>query len=1590
MAIELETLEVLLDVNTQKMQESLERVMPNIENMMKRIEQTTGFSMNKTEQNMDISKGTTKFNQQLERLNQNIERMFKNMEQTTAKSSENIGNGMADGVKRARPKVSKEIDAMVKEMNAKLGQAKAQQEKIAYLRSQRQNASQSGDTGKTVKYDEQIARAQASMVKFQDQSRSIARSMKAEFDSVPQSLDGIARSMDANEAKIETMRKKIQSMRAQYQSQLSESGSFSKGFNLTDNDKSLKTSEKIQAQTEKMNKLISVNDRLQRQYAQTEDRASSLREAISRVNSVLDRSSIQTGSALNATKNTGDGFKQSERAVRRYGGVASRTQNAIANGGGGGFGSGFKNSLGSIAKFGSLFSSTSNKVQRGQRGMALGNSAFLQSFKYLLPSLVVYQLVGGAITKMARGMGAALSTNAQFAASLNQIKVNLLTAFYPIYTAILPAINTFMSALATLTGQFAAFIASIFGTTYKAAKQGAAGLYDNVQALDANADAMDDTGSSAKKAKEKVDKLQRSLMGFDEINRIGLTDDSDSLDGDSTPKTPKVPSVKAPSVDFGGATGDYGVPAWMKNLQKLLKDFFQPFKDAWKNQGQKVIDAWKYALNEVIGLAKAIGKSFMEVWTNGTGQWFIENILILLADVLNIVGDIAKAFKDAWEENGRGTALIQSIFNMFNGVLELLHSIAKAFREAWNDGTGQSIAANLLEIYANIFNTIGNIAKKFKKAWDTSDTGRKIFSNILGIVDSLLGRINNITKATEIWASKLDFSPFLTSVEQLLKSIRPLADNIGAGLEWFYTNVLLPLASYAIQDLIPAFIDLLSGAIDAITGIIEAFKPAFKFLWDEFLKPIAEWTGGAVVTILESLGKALTAIGEFASKHAKGLSNIITFVTVLAGTVSGILWVAGAIETVVGVVGGLVALITGSGGLMAAIGGIISVLGGPITLAIAAVIGAGVLLWKNWDTIKEAAGKLGEKISEVWGKISKWTSDAWGFVTKWTDDTWKSVKKTVGDSTTEAWNSVKTGWDNISSWTDTAWKNVKKWSDDTWKGVSKTVSDSTSQTASSVNTGWNNVKTWTSGAWGTVSKWTSDKWGSVSKTVSDAAYGAAKNVSSHWDTIKNTTSTVFGTVINWATSLGGKIANGFTSGFEAVKRGARDLATGIINAPFNALNGVLGGVRWVLNKVGASGTANGIKNFSMPAYANGTDGHSGGLALVNDGNGSNWQESFMLPNGQFGVFPSIKNMIVDMPRGTQVATGKQTADMLSVPKYASGVGSWFNKAWNGVKNTVSDVWSMLKDPAGLFEQVTSSFVNLSGTIEPALSIGKGSVATVADGVVDFFKNTFKSKEVAENPSNPSFSPPAPSGSGVERWRATVTKALQMNGLPTSANYVNAWLSQIGTESSGNEKAVQGDIGDINNITGDLAKGLVQTISATFNAYKFPGHGNIFNGLDNLLAGINYAKNRYGSSGMLQVIGHGHGYAKGTGWLPEDQIAMIHKGEMIVPANFNPLNAASNSSNYSKIQLPTAFREDTRTMNTSNFSNEHKNSSYGISNLENSLSSMLMMLIQSLGAQANQASNGDIVVNIGGKEFGRIAVSEINKYHAQIGRTELNV
>ncbi|MFS1013607.1 transglycosylase SLT domain-containing protein [Enterococcus casseliflavus] len=1631
--MELETLEVLLDINTARVEQSLERVLPQIESAMSRIQQMSGNSMDRTEKNMAIEKGASNFTKQLEKMNQALEKTLSNFERSTKQSSEAAGDNFSSGIRKARPKVTKEIDAMVNEINAKMGQAKAAQEKVAYLKSQRQTASSQGDTGKVVKYDEQIARAQAQMTKFQDQAKGMGNTIKRELDAVPSSLETITKGMSQNEAQIEAMRKRIRTLKAEYNDQRVPTGSFTSGFkNYEDTPQSLKTSGEIQKQSIKMNKLISDNDRLQKEYAQTEDRADALRKALQRVNSALGQSSIQTGNASSGASMTGTGLKQSERAVSKYGGVFNRMSNAVSHGFGS-VGNGLRNSIGFIGKFGSLFSSNSNKVTAGTNRMTGSTNAFGQSMKYLLPSLVVYQLLGGAITKLASGMMSALKTNDQFSASLNQIKVNLMTAFYPIYTAILPALNALMSTVAQLTGQLASFIAMLFGTTYDAAKQGASGLYDNIQALN-------DTGSSANKANEKVKKLQKSLMGFDQINKLTMDTDDEKKEDSTTP-----------GIDFGSATGTYSTPKWMRDIQNLLKDFFKPFQDAWKNQGQRVIDAWKYALGEVIGLASAIGKSFMEVWTNGTGQLFIENILILLADVLGIIGDIAGAFKRAWEDDGRGTRLIQSFFDMWNRILELLHEIAIAFRNAWNDGRGESIAANILEIYTNIFNTIGNIAEQLKMAWKEGKVGESIFGTILDAVDDLLGNINSMTKATEEWAKNLDFTPLLKAIDGLFKSIRPILKNVGDGLEWLYKNVLLPLASFFIEDYVPKYFDMFSAALEVLNQVIEMFKPIFKWFWDVVIVPLSQVAKFLILTQLDALTKGLEFLAGVLEKVANAVKNP-----------------------------------------------------------------------------KKAIGELKDVIDEKFGSIMTFVSDTWGNVQKWTSDTWNNAKKTVTEKASDIWNSVSSRWSDIKKNTKETWDTFTTDVSNKARTAKDNASNRLQELRNNVSDRWNNVKSNTVERWNEIRDKVSTSAESAREKASTAISNLKTSMGGSFDTMKTNASEAFEKITGWATGLGEKIGKGLGDGAKKVKEGAGKIFNGMVGVIGKGVNGVISGINWVLSKVGAGDSA--LKKWTIPTYAKGTGYHPGGPALVNDGLGSNYQEAYRTPDGRTGIFPAQRNLMVNLPKGTSVLSGPKTAAMYGVPAYANGVGEWLKEKWDGAKEIASDIWSYASNPKKLLNAAISKFVNLKGAVEPALSMAKGSVGTIAEGSYEWFKSKFDAGYEAQNSSfdgsmgnwgvykylydiarktvdrypgmriTSGFRPGDPHshgkhqaidvaypasmngsskyfapanwvfdnfaskvayvitqgkvrdrkgmsgtgssgswvrwpqndhydhlhingslgasdidknasfgasggaavagqyGSSVERWRSTVNSALNKLGIYSLAN-ANRTLYQMKTESNGNPNAINN--WDINAKNGTPSKGLMQVIDPTFRAYaRSPYNKNIWDPMSNILASMRYALSRYGS---LAAAYRGVGYENG-GLVSQDGLYRMGEGnkkEMVIPLE-KPQRAAEliqQAVEYlgldmfnSSIMLPEMFQTPTFSPSNSTFSNNNQMNyeGGGMKDFTSSMVTTLMNAISAMGATPTQAPNGDIIINIGGKEFGRIAVKEINKYHQQLGYTELNV
>ncbi len=817
--------------------------------------------------------------------------------------------GIDDEIQAEVSRAKKEIDGLVSHINEKMQQAQSMQRRIATLMASRDNLdmSKQGSQVRAMRLDDQIANAQVKMERYQNQAKALAQEMSQELNTIPNSLKRIEREMDQTEGKIERIRRTIAETKAQDAVLGRSSG----------NNKELKETEA------EYKRLVNRSNELAKAYSYVSSRGDELRNASSRVNTTLAQegnTASNTSSRLNRLRNT---ISNVTSSFRRMGDSGSS----------------------SMRRAGTSASLLSERLKGVKMAMSM-----------LASQLIVFTLLYQGIMMLAQGMGSALMTNRQFASSFNAIKVNLLTAFYPIYSYVLPAINALMNALCKATGWIAQFTSALTGMSLSGARSGAQGLYNQVRA-------MNDTSKAASKASDAVKKqqqeqakavqranqqiaeanrqgaaavaaenekikaaneqakkafedtkkanedLQASLMGFDELNVLDNNkNNSDNGSFEAQPLEKFTPQQKQdtpifddPGIDDGGA-GDEGDPGidWnvpleasqnaidaANKVKKVLGELFDPMKKAWDEKGQAVVDAAKYSWSEIKRLLGDVGHSFMHVWDNGTGQRTVENILQLLADMLNIIGDIARAFAEAWEEGGRGTKFIQAIFNALNNVLELIHHIATSFREAWNDGTGERIAAHLIELFTGLANIIGNLASQFDKAWQHGNLGTSIFKTLLGMVDDMLAALSDMANYTANWAKKLDFTPLLQSIDTLLKSIRPVTKDVWDGLEWAYKNVLLPLAKFTITKLIPDFFNLLAAALKLVHSVIQAAKPAFQWIWDDFFEPIAKWTGGSVVNVLKALASALNIISDWVDRHHKAVENMAkVLVTMFAFKVS--------------------------------------------------------------------------------------------------------------------------------------------------------------------------------------------------------------------------------------------------------------------------------------------------------------------------------------------------------------------------------------------------------------------------------------------------------------------------------------------------------------------------------------------------------------------------------------------------------------------------------------------------------------------------------------------------------------------------------
>jgi SLT domain-containing protein len=396
---------------------------------------------------------------------------------------------------------------------------------------------------------------------------------------------------------------------------------------------------------------------------------------------------------------------------------------------------------------------------------------------------------------------------------------------------------------------------------------------------------------------------------------------------------------------------------------------------------------------------------------------------------------------------------------------------------------------------------------------------------------------------------------------------------------------------------------------------------------------------------------------------------------------------------------------------------------------------------------------------------------------------------------------------------------------------------------------------------------------SAFKTVTSTLSNLKAKALDIFNGLKDGAGKIWNNMIETFKKLPLKMADALKKGAKSIGNAMKTVSKLMLEGLAKGVNGVVQGINWILDKVHAPKKLR-LKTWDIPKYANGTDNHQGGLAVVSDGKGKNKRELIALPNGQMFLSPE-KETILNLPKGTSVLNGDATAQLLNMlPKYASGKG-WLQSAWDKVKgvasktkDVVKDVWEYASNPKKLIEIAINKFTDLSGIVNPTLGIVKGMINLVKNGAVNWIKKQFD------------FGGGIPSGSGVKRWRPYVVRALEMLGLSTSDNIVNRVLYQMKTESGGNPRAI--NLWDSNAKRGIPSKGLMQVIDPTFRRYALKGYDkDIYDPLSNILASIRYALARYGS---LERAYQGHGYANG-GFITKEQIARVGEGnkpEVIIP------------------------------------------------------------------------------------------------------------
>ncbi len=438
------------------------------------------------------------------------------------------------------------------------------------------------------------------------------------------------------------------------------------------------------------------------------------------------------------------------------------------------------------------------------------------------------------------------SAQLMFVAQLKNLQLSLGQAFLPIYSAVLPALTSFVTYLANAMNVVAQFTQALFGSSVSGQQQQAKATTQQAKAVSGLGDAYKDAGAKAKKA-------QGSVAGFDEVNTLGSGAESGAgntgADGIGVPGGSSVPNEGI------GEPSD-GISPKVQAMANRVKEAFRSMSEAVKIHKDEIIAA-------LAGLA--VGFATFAIVSN----WGA------------IVGGIRTAFTSLGAVIG---GVISPIVAVAAIIAALVAAIIYFYRtnETFRgvvDGIFNAISMAALWLWQNVLVPFGIfLASAFKKAWEgITKVATWLWNNVLapfGVFllwfrDNVLVPISGVLKdmlgmafktvadiAKSFWQNvMIPLGNFFAD------NFQPAVEALSAVFNFFWNNVLVPLGTFISS--------VLKVEFEVLTKVI-------TYLWEQVLEPLSEFVAGSFTTTFNT---AFEGIGKAIDGLKTTLNGILTFIT---------------------------------------------------------------------------------------------------------------------------------------------------------------------------------------------------------------------------------------------------------------------------------------------------------------------------------------------------------------------------------------------------------------------------------------------------------------------------------------------------------------------------------------------------------------------------------------------------------------------------------------------------------------------------------------------------------------------------------------